>query len=147
MTHVKRKFGTHWAVILESVSGVRDNPEKPWKDAVRHEWRYPKDVFDLYTSAEVHTVKRRLPARLYVLAAMPLVFLLLVYLAYLRLRPEAQAEHVRKGIESQGGTVKGSAGSPGDGVMQLPNAFSRAAEPSNQAPQGPSAGPGGSNGG
>lgn len=116
--HVKRKFGTHWAVILESPSGARDNPERPWKDAVRHEWRYPKSVFGLYTSAEAHTVKRQLPMRLWVLVALPFVLAALVYVMYLRMRPDAQAAQVRGSVERQGGKVEGPV--PPGGVMTVP---------------------------
>lgn len=64
--HVVRKFGTKFATVHEFPTGVRENPDKSRKDSIRHDWRYPKAVFDLYKSAEVHTVKARLPARLWV---------------------------------------------------------------------------------
>jgi hypothetical protein len=117
--HVRRKFGTKFATILEFPGGVRDYPEKSNKDAVRHEWRYPKAVFDLYKSAEVHTVKSRLPMRVYVMMAAPLVFLGLAGVAYTRLNPEAQAARVRAATGQPAASAPASDGEAG-GVMRVP---------------------------
>jgi zona occludens toxin len=65
--HVVRKFGTHWATVHEFANGVRDNVEKSRSGSIRHEWRYPKSSFGLYKSAEVHTVKARVPAKIYIM--------------------------------------------------------------------------------
>jgi zona occludens toxin len=118
--HVRRKFGTKWASILEFPGGVREYPEKSNKDAVRHEWRYPKAVFDLYKSAEVHTVKARLPMRVYVMMAVPLVFLGLAGVAYTRLNPDAQADRVRAAAGQPAASVPASESEEG-GVMRVPS--------------------------
>lgn len=111
--HVMRKFGTKFATVFE-FSGVRDNVDKSRKDAVRHEWRYPKDVFSLYKSAEVHTVKLRLPMRFWVMLGMPFAFVGLAWLAYQRLNPAAQVERAREaaGILTDGGQAPNSSNSP-----------------------------------
>ncbi len=67
-THVRRKFGMNAAVLKEwdysSPNPLKDEPlRKPL-------WRYPKAVYDLYTSATMHTVKRRIPW--YVWALIPM---------------------------------------------------------------------------
>jgi hypothetical protein len=48
------------------------------KRAVKKLWHYPKRCFDLYNSAELHTVKRRVPKKFFVLLAVPLVILAIV---------------------------------------------------------------------
>lgn len=93
--HVVRKFGTHFATIHEFVNGCKENVDKSREGSIRHEWRYPKEVFDWYTSAELHTVKRRIPAKVWILALMPLVFIGFSYLAYTRLNPDAAANRVK----------------------------------------------------
>lgn len=94
--HVVRKFGTKFATIHEFPNGVRENVDKSRKDSVRHEWRYPTKVFDLYKSAEVHTVKMRMPARVWVMLAMVPIFLVMAWIAVHRLSPSYQAEQARK---------------------------------------------------
>lgn len=120
--HVRRKFGTKFASVFESVTGVRDNVDRSTKDMIRHEWRYPKSVFDLYRSAEVHTVKSRLPMRVYVMMAAPLLFLGLAWAAWSRLNPDAQAERLRE-ITGQPAAASAPPSSPDDsraGPMRVP---------------------------
>jgi hypothetical protein len=85
--HVVRKFGTHFATVYEFPSGVQDAPEKNKQKngVVRHEWRYPKSVFAWYKSAEVHTVKRRLPAKVWITLAVLLLVPFLMWVVYERL--------------------------------------------------------------
>jgi hypothetical protein len=92
--HVIRKFGTHSATIHEFANGVKESVATSREGSIRHEWRYPKDVFDLYKSAELHTVKRRIPARVYLLFAMPPVALALAWFAWQRLNPEEKGKPV-----------------------------------------------------
>lgn len=118
--HIARKFGTHWATIYEFTSGCRDSVHTNKKDAIRHEWRYPKEVFSWYTSAELHTVKKRLPARVYVLAAAPLVFGALVYLGYQRLNPEAQQQRIEEQVATDPNYVPSSGNGGGSGGRYQP---------------------------
>ncbi len=111
--HVVRKFGTHFATVHEFVNGCNDNVHKTRKDSIRHEWRYPKHVFDLYTSAEAHTVKTRIPAKVYVLCAIPFVFAALAYAAYSRLNPDAM-------VERAGGKPATEQAAPGQPVQHSP---------------------------
>jgi hypothetical protein len=76
--HVVRSFGLKRATVHEW-SAVKEQCDKSREDSVRHEWRYPKDVFALYRSAEVHTHKARVPARVFVLIALPLLLVGLVW--------------------------------------------------------------------
>lgn len=69
--HIVRKFGTSFATVHEYVNGVREQVAKSRGDSIRHEWRFPSEAFAWYTSAELHTVKRRVPARVFALALLP----------------------------------------------------------------------------
>lgn len=64
--HIARRFGLQRATILEFQS-CKDQPLAKTADAQRQLWPYPKDAFTWYKSAEVHTVKRRLPVQVFVL--------------------------------------------------------------------------------
>lgn len=121
--HVRRKFGTRFATVLEFPGGARDYPEKSNKDAVRHEWRYPKQVFDLYKSAEVHTVKTRLPLRVYIMLMAPLLFLGLAWMAWSRLNPDAQVERARAAVPgAQAASSPGAAEVEPTGPTRIPPA-------------------------
>ena len=85
--HIVRKFGTRFATIHEFVNGVQEQVAKSRSGSIRHEWRYPPDVFQWYTSAEVHTVRRRIPMRVWLFLAIPFIFGALALLAWSRLRP------------------------------------------------------------
>lgn len=63
--HVIRKFGLQRANVWEWAA-ANTSPEKAssHKSAVLHKFGYPKEVYGYYKSAEVHTVKRSIPAKL-----------------------------------------------------------------------------------
>ena len=84
--HVVRKFGTKFATVYE-FQGMQDSPEKNKQKngVVRHEWRYPKKVFDWYKSAEVHTVKARLPVRVWMFFLALLLVPVALWFVYQRL--------------------------------------------------------------
>src|SRR5690606_5770637 len=56
----------------------------PIKDTPLHKpvWRYPKELYSLYTSATMHTVKKRIPWQLF--AAVPILGFVLYVFADLR---------------------------------------------------------------
>jgi zona occludens toxin len=134
--HVKRKFGTNFATVLEFPNGVRENVDKSTKGAILHEWRYPKDVFDLYTSAELHTVKRRLPMRLVMFAMVP-VFLIFAGIAYKRLTPDNQRLRAEEaaGVKHDGKDKPGQPASQVAPAKPVPNARAGAQWVSNFAPR------------
>jgi hypothetical protein len=76
--HVVRSFGLKRATVHEW-NAAKEQCEKSREDSVRHEWSYPQDVFALYHSAEVHTHKARVPARVFVLLSLPLLLSVLVW--------------------------------------------------------------------
>lgn len=79
--HHVRVFGTQRSTVHE-FSGVRTDPEKNRVDSVRHEHSFPAEIFKLYKSAEVHTHKRNIPMRVWMVAAAPLVLIALGYVAW-----------------------------------------------------------------
>lgn len=63
--HSIRKFGLQRSTIYEW-SSCASSPEldSSQKNSVVMKWKFPKEVFGWYKSAEVHTVKRAIPAKL-----------------------------------------------------------------------------------
>lgn len=63
--HLIRRFGMQRATIYEYQSAVQ-SPEKAStkQSAILHKFAYPKEIYGYYKSAEVHTVKRSIPAKL-----------------------------------------------------------------------------------
>ena len=76
--HVVRSFGLKRATVHEW-NAAKEQCDKSREDSVRHEWSYPEDLFAAYHSAEVHTHKARVPARVFVLLALPLLLAGLVW--------------------------------------------------------------------
>jgi zona occludens toxin len=58
--HVRRKFGFNVA-LLKTWDRYESNCAKGTDYLTAPTWRYPKEVFKLYTSATMHTVKKKLP--------------------------------------------------------------------------------------
>jgi hypothetical protein len=74
--HTVNKFGT--SMIAKYTWGrCIEEPEKPFqqKSAVEGIGTLPKEVFDLYTSSSLHTRKRRIPRKVYMLVALVVVAL------------------------------------------------------------------------
>lgn len=76
--HCKRKFGMQRCVVHEFTE-LRQNPDTSREGSIRHEFKYPKESFGWYKSAEVHTHKRRLPARYVMLFVAPFVLAGLIF--------------------------------------------------------------------
>lgn len=65
--HVTRKFGTQTTYRYEWPH-VQDNPNSQTAkgQAIEQLWQFPKELFALYESATLHTVKRRIPKKIIV---------------------------------------------------------------------------------
>lgn len=72
--HVNRFYGFQKSVIHEFPQ-VRDNVDKNTKGSMQKVFPYPKEVFGWYKSADLHTVKKRLPARLFLIVLLPLILI------------------------------------------------------------------------
>ncbi|MFL9709358.1 zonular occludens toxin domain-containing protein [Methylobacillus sp. Pita1] len=71
--HVVRFYGFQKSTIHEFQS-VRENV-KSLKGSIEKHFVYPKEVFGWYKSADLHTVKKRIPARLVLVVLMPILFI------------------------------------------------------------------------
>lgn len=79
--HVRRMLGLQKAMLYEWDSAR--NPQGNLKDAVKTWWSYPKNVFALYTSAELHTKpKAVVPKALFVIPVALLAFAVLAWKGY-----------------------------------------------------------------
>jgi zona occludens toxin len=78
--HCIRKWGTQSSTIHEWPS-VRDNCDKPAarKDSEKTPWKFDRKIYSLYKSAELHTVKRNIPKRVWMLLAVPFVLACAAY--------------------------------------------------------------------
>lgn len=96
--HVVRRFGTsfldvyHWGELVEDVK----SPAKRGL-AQKTTRRLPSSIFDKYKSATLHTIKRRVPWRVWLLPVVLLAALVALFFGYKRLRPESVASMVTKG--------------------------------------------------
>lgn len=79
--HVMRTFGMQRAVVHE-FRPVRMNVLSSRKGSIEHRWPFPKEVFGWYKSAEAHTHKRRIPAKVFIFLALPFVVAALSWWAW-----------------------------------------------------------------
>jgi hypothetical protein len=80
--HVQRTFGASRAVIHEW-GEVHLDCERKRNDSSKTVWKYPKGVYSLYKSAEVHTHKLQLPKHVWYLLICIVVFLgLAIFIKY-----------------------------------------------------------------
>ncbi len=84
--HLMRKFGSSWSTVHQW-QGVRENCDKTRKDSISTQWRFPKAMFGVYHSAEVHTHKVRIPLKLWALLLVPVIVGFAVYRVWLRTEP------------------------------------------------------------
>lgn len=101
-SHVVRRFGTkmidvfRWGELNEEIksSAKRDLAQRTTR-------LLPSQIFGQYKSAEVHTIKPRIPWKVMALPALAIAAVLLGYLAYQMLKPSAMAESAgAKGAQS-----------------------------------------------
>lgn len=76
--HVVRTFGMHRATVHEWAA-VKEQADKSRVDSIQHHFKYPPEVFGWYKSAEIHTHKRRIPARLWIFVVAPIIILACVW--------------------------------------------------------------------
>lgn len=83
--HLLRTFGMQRSTVHE-FRPVRDNI-KSRTGSIQHKWKFPKEVFKWYTSAEAHTHKARIPMKVWVLGFMCIALPAFCYYLYTRLDP------------------------------------------------------------
>jgi len=108
--HLVRVFGTHNATVYEFPSGIQDQPEKNRHrpGVVQHRWRYPKKAFAWYKSAEAHTVKMRVPMKVWLIGA--LLCALPVFMGYVAWRLKHGGSHAAETATAAPGDGAGQAG-------------------------------------
>lgn len=93
--HLVRKYGTQYCdsyVWQELCEDVKSSPNR--EAAQRSTVRIPSEVFDKFKSAEVHTIKRKLPAKLLALPVVLLLAVASIAFAVNRLKPDAMKESI-----------------------------------------------------
>jgi hypothetical protein len=98
--HIVRAFGSHKAIVHEWGS-VQSEPNHATAkaQALDSTFQYPKEDFALYKSAELHTVKRKVPMRIWFLFASPFVIVAAAGAAYWSFQRTADAAKVGKAAE------------------------------------------------
>lgn len=85
---VRRLAGSHrhmvriWGMEASTVhqwASVKDNCDKARSDSEKSKWAFDKSVYGYYKSAEVHTMKRTIPARVKLLGVLVVLFALAVW--------------------------------------------------------------------
>ncbi|ADQ27592.1 putative phage assembly protein [Ralstonia phage PE226] len=117
--HLIRQFGMQRADVFK-MQKVQDPTNANLKRALRTTFKYPKEVFGWYKSADAHTHKRKVPARVYLLLVLPILLIALIWF----------------GVKTLHGVGKGkteaAAGAPGTPGAGLPGASTGAPGRQNQ---------------
>lgn len=127
--HVIRTFGTERATIHEWGS-VKDNCDKSSarKDSIKHMWKFDKSAYSLYKSAEVHTVKRSIPTRIYFLLLAPLLIAAAVFYMYRFVKSKSEPVVEPVAVVSANGSNPVSSGSGAIAKVSYKNAVEDAKE-------------------
>jgi len=99
--HVVRAFGTQGATIHEWAS-CKDTCDKTSgrSDSIKTRWAYDKEAYKYYKSSELHTVKSKIPLRLYFLILAPLLLILAVFYMYKFTQKRAETPVEKEGTSS-----------------------------------------------
>lgn len=106
--HLVRRAGLEASQVYEW-ERCKDEPESPanMELADKSVWPFPKQLYGAYRSAEVHTVKRRIPARLKLVIAGAVVVAALFWYAlgtFSKDDPASEAPAGTAGVPAAGGT-------------------------------------------
>ncbi|MGH8075959.1 MAG: zonular occludens toxin domain-containing protein [Lysobacter sp.] len=92
-THVVRAMGTQAANLYTWAELNDDVKSRTMRDAaLRKLWSYPKQNFNSYKSATQHTIKRKIPLRVFLMPVALLGAIGAAFIAYTYLKPSARAE-------------------------------------------------------
>ncbi len=105
--HIMRAFGSHAAIVHEW-NEVRTDCDTKRDGSLSSTFRYPKEAFQLYKSAEVHTHKARVPMRVWLVIASPFLLFAIGFGIYKWIAVRTDADAATK-------TVSKLAGAPGAG--------------------------------
>jgi len=121
--HMVRIFGMQASTIHRWDTGVVENCEKAAsrKSSIKTKHIYAKKLFNLYKSAEAHTMKRAIPKRVFFIALIPVAIIGGIWYMY---RFTEKRIHPTKDITGAPIGVAGSASSNAPGVSGGPGKLS-----------------------
>jgi zona occludens toxin len=125
--HCVRQWGMESSTIHEWGS-VREDCDKPARrgDSIKHIWKFNKEIYPLYKSAELHTVKRNIPWKVKLLLLLPFVLAAIVYRGYVSIKEKTQAanapEHAVSAPGTPGAAKPSMGGSPAPSKPSYMNA-------------------------
>lgn len=101
--HYKRQFGYESSTRYQWEELADTDDRKAYSLAQKKRLSFPKDTYDLYKSAEVHTVKKQIPPKLFLMLFLifVVVFLLYFVFAYLGGDNTQIQEELQQDINSQ----------------------------------------------
>jgi hypothetical protein len=114
--HCKRKFGMQNSTVHEW-SQVNSSPDQVRKDSIRHEFAFPKDLYAVYKSAEVHTHRVRIPMRFWMLILLPFLAAGLLYFAVSKLIGRA-VDPLPESVKERAGVISGPVHGPAPTVAR-----------------------------
>ena len=79
--HCVRFYGFQKSTIHE-FQQVRENVDKNLKGSIANQFFFPSEVFNWYKSADLHTMKKRIPMRLIMILVLPLFFAAIIYYGF-----------------------------------------------------------------
>lgn len=106
--HVVRAFGAKGANIHEW-GETREQCDKSRSGSIETLWRYPKEVFNWYHSAEVHTHRLRIPPRFFFLLLLPFMLAGISYGLYNWWKSHKDGNNIKEGIAASA-TASGAKG-------------------------------------
>jgi len=98
--HLVRKFGQPKATVYQWGS-THEITKNNLSAALQKEFKYPADFFDKYQSAEIHTIKKKLPARIYFMFAAPFIAGALLWFAWGKMSSVGKSETPAPVVQSQ----------------------------------------------
>lgn len=110
--HLIRRAGLEMSQVYEW-ERCKDEPENPtnMELAEKSVFNFPKEDYSAYTSAEVHTIKRRIPMRVKLMAAGAVAVVGMMWFALDKMKSSAIPETEAAPVASAAGTATGKAAS------------------------------------
>jgi len=90
-SHIRRLANRHYHVVrflgfdkatIHEFQKTRDNCDKNTSGSIEHHYLYNKSLYGAYKSADLHTIKKRIPFRLILLLILPFVLIGIIYAGY-----------------------------------------------------------------
>jgi zona occludens toxin len=120
--HAVRKFGMQVSTVHEW-GATKDTCDKTRTDSIKHLYKFNKQAYKYYKSAEAHTHKAKLPAKIYILGALIVLVPVLGYfglksaLSISQSSGPGQIERLSQGVGGPPGASAGQQPRPQDQAM------------------------------